>query len=463
MLKPIEIQAKTFKTGRGYKKEEVDEFILQVGKDYEELYKETTELKDKINSLNEGLQYYKSMESTLQKALVLAEKTSSETTENAEKKAEEIEAEAKQKADQMLEDAKMEIGKIVLQKNALMEEYQTFRMRFKKLALTQLEAMEGPQYRERLEKEMENGQLSSFVKREFPELKQPEPISLFLDEAKKQSAAKLDEAVEKTVDELIRTELEHTPLPMNAAGEAEQPIPVSESDAGWKMEETKISESKTTATETVEAKEAKEVREAIEKKANEEVKETVEEKALEEVKATVEEKAVEEVIKAAEEKTVEEVKETAEEIRQTTEKNAMKEEAVKDSEPLQKVTEAAPKEQEAPHPEKETLQDIFAKIKARPEDHEGKKETQIPWNDIIHSSKEEPKPEMIDISKRIDVSNSEQNNYRILDSYQKGSMKVVYAVKEKPGQVIPEGDTHKVITEEEKRKLEDTVRFEIIE
>ena len=40
-----------------------------------EVYREKMEMNDRINVLNDGLQYYKTIEKTLQKALILAERT----------------------------------------------------------------------------------------------------------------------------------------------------------------------------------------------------------------------------------------------------------------------------------------------------------------------------------------------------------------------------------------------------
>ncbi|MDD6332231.1 MAG: DivIVA domain-containing protein, partial [Clostridium sp.] len=73
MITPVEIQSKAFKSGIGYDKKDVDSFINEILESYEELYRSNVEMKDKINMLNEGLQHYKNIEASLQKALVLAE------------------------------------------------------------------------------------------------------------------------------------------------------------------------------------------------------------------------------------------------------------------------------------------------------------------------------------------------------------------------------------------------------
>lgn len=157
MLTPIEIQGKTFKNGRGYKKEEIDEFLRTVGRDYEILYKENLEYKDKLSTLSEGLAYYKSIENTLQKALVLAEKTSNDTTNNAEKKAEaietearlkaeNIEAEAKAEAERILADSRKELSKIEMKMVSMAQEYEKYRAQCRQMAKAQIELLDGTAY-----------------------------------------------------------------------------------------------------------------------------------------------------------------------------------------------------------------------------------------------------------------------------------------------------------------------------
>ena len=107
MLTPVEIKQKTFKSGIGYSKEEVDSFLEEVASAYEELYKQNVEYKDKINMLNEGLQHYKTIEASLQKALILAEKTADDTIKSAEEKAKNIEQDAINRANSMNLEAKM--------------------------------------------------------------------------------------------------------------------------------------------------------------------------------------------------------------------------------------------------------------------------------------------------------------------------------------------------------------------
>lgn len=147
MLTPIDIQNKTLKTGMGYNKKDVDDFLIQIIRSYEDLYKENVELKDKISTLSEGIQYYKTIETTLQKALVLAEKTSKETKEAAIMKAEALEKDARVKANLIIADAKHDLETIRKQTINLVQNYDNFRIQFKKLAETQLEMIEGESFK----------------------------------------------------------------------------------------------------------------------------------------------------------------------------------------------------------------------------------------------------------------------------------------------------------------------------
>lgn len=109
MLTPIDIQNHTLKTSvSGYNKKDTEEFLASILDSYETLFRENRTLKEKITSLSEGIQYYKQMENTLQKALILAEKTSTETQEAAKAQADSVIKDAQEKADSIIRDIKAE-------------------------------------------------------------------------------------------------------------------------------------------------------------------------------------------------------------------------------------------------------------------------------------------------------------------------------------------------------------------
>ena len=147
MITPIEIQNKVFKSGGlGYDKKDVDGFMDEILTNYETLYRERMEMNDRINVLNEGLQYYKTIEKTLQKALVLAERTAEETKSTAMKNAQVIEQEAVSKANVILEDAKRELEMIRKQTMELARQYDMYKAKFKSLANAQIELLDSQSF-----------------------------------------------------------------------------------------------------------------------------------------------------------------------------------------------------------------------------------------------------------------------------------------------------------------------------
>ena len=97
MITPLDIENKKFSKQmmNGYSVEEVDDFLDELTVDYSRNYKEVAELKNKVEELNNSLVQYKTIETTLQNTLVMAQST-----------AEEVKNVAKQKADQIVEEAK---------------------------------------------------------------------------------------------------------------------------------------------------------------------------------------------------------------------------------------------------------------------------------------------------------------------------------------------------------------------
>lgn len=142
MITPVEMQSKTFKTGIGYDKKDVDNFLSELQKSYETMYKENMELNDKINTLNEGINYYKSIEKTLQKALLLAEQAAEDTKDAARKQAKAIEDEANGKASLIISESYKEVISLKQQTLKLVQQYETCRTQFKHFAAAQAELLD---------------------------------------------------------------------------------------------------------------------------------------------------------------------------------------------------------------------------------------------------------------------------------------------------------------------------------
>jgi cell division initiation protein len=142
VLTPLDIENKRFKKKPfGYSELEVEEFLTKVVEDYEKLYKENIELKDKIAVLNEGIQHYKSIEETLQNTLVVAQSTGEEIKKNAYEKAENILKEAETKASQIIANANQEVSKINYRYEELKRNTSAFKAKIESLIHAQLDMM----------------------------------------------------------------------------------------------------------------------------------------------------------------------------------------------------------------------------------------------------------------------------------------------------------------------------------
>ncbi len=142
MITPLEIQNKQFsKRMRGFDENEVDEFLDRLTEDYEALYRENANLKDRIQILEDKIKHYNDMEESLQNALILAQNTAEEATKNAYEKGELIIKQAEGEAQKILERANEKIMDVEQQYQETKRQMYIFRTRFKTLLEAQLEAV----------------------------------------------------------------------------------------------------------------------------------------------------------------------------------------------------------------------------------------------------------------------------------------------------------------------------------
>ncbi|MDD3839352.1 MAG: DivIVA domain-containing protein [Clostridia bacterium] len=142
-ITPMEIHNKEFsRSFRGYNDDEVDEFLDKVVADYEKMYKENMEIKDKLALIDDQIKSYKKMESALKETLITAQKTADEVTNNAHQKSELIISEAEQKAKQIIEEANKEVIEIKKEFERNRKQFKIFKSRFKSLLETQLEMID---------------------------------------------------------------------------------------------------------------------------------------------------------------------------------------------------------------------------------------------------------------------------------------------------------------------------------
>lgn len=166
VLTPMEIQAKEFtKTMRGYDVKQVDTWGQKVKENYEKLYVENHELRERLAQAEDSLVHYRDLEDALQRTLVMAQKSAEDMRNNAEREAkvmleqaevsarslkqkaeEEAERmlhEAARKAEDMLKNADQRVGAILEEYRRLEKQSNIFKAKFKALLEAQLDMVEG--------------------------------------------------------------------------------------------------------------------------------------------------------------------------------------------------------------------------------------------------------------------------------------------------------------------------------
>ena len=101
MMTPLELEKLEFakRFGKGYSVQEVDDAFAMIRRDYENLYKENIDYKDKINVLEELVSKYKAMEETMRNSIILAQQTGEAAITTAREQADLIVKEARDKAE----------------------------------------------------------------------------------------------------------------------------------------------------------------------------------------------------------------------------------------------------------------------------------------------------------------------------------------------------------------------------
>jgi len=143
MLTPLDIHNKEFKRGfRGYNEEEVDQFLNEVVKDYEKLYRDNIELKETLDRVTSKLEHYQHMETTLNNTLVIAQETAEEVKLNARKECELQMKEAEIRAQKLMEEAMGKVRKMQGEYEELKKQAQIYRTRMRTLIQAQMEMLQ---------------------------------------------------------------------------------------------------------------------------------------------------------------------------------------------------------------------------------------------------------------------------------------------------------------------------------
>ena len=143
MITPLDIDNKRFakQMVNGYNVEEVDDFLDELTADYSKNYKEVTELRAKVEELNNSLVQYKTIESTLQNTLVMAQSTAEEVKNVAKQKADQIVDEAKVNAQKQVDELNNEIIMKQKELDDVKKQFDIYKAKMESLLISQLELL----------------------------------------------------------------------------------------------------------------------------------------------------------------------------------------------------------------------------------------------------------------------------------------------------------------------------------
>ena len=143
MIRPIDIQEKVFtKAVRGYKEEEVNEFLDEITVDLDSLLNELRETREENSRLVDELERLKSTEGSVVETLQAAKSLMTDISASAEKRAEILLKNAELDAELMLKNAREESEALAKESQNIRARYEEFRNRYKRMLENELQRFE---------------------------------------------------------------------------------------------------------------------------------------------------------------------------------------------------------------------------------------------------------------------------------------------------------------------------------
>lgn len=127
---------------QGYKKEEVNDFVKEVTKEYESMLQKLKSSCEVIESMKSELKHYKDMESTLNRAILIAEESTSNIKKAAYDESKVIIEDAKRNATKVINNALQKAERIESDAESLRRKVAVYKRRFRTLVEDQLDEIE---------------------------------------------------------------------------------------------------------------------------------------------------------------------------------------------------------------------------------------------------------------------------------------------------------------------------------
>lgn len=124
--------------GTGYDTNEVNAFVMEVTTEYENMLNKLKNRDNEIVSLKAKINHYKEIETTLNKAVLVAEDSSKQIRQIAKEEARQIVQDAKKNASHIINDALLEAEKTELEADKLRRSLKIYKSRIKQVVEEQL-------------------------------------------------------------------------------------------------------------------------------------------------------------------------------------------------------------------------------------------------------------------------------------------------------------------------------------
>ena len=143
MLTPLDVENKRFSKQmmNGYNVEEVDDFLDEIGADYAQKNRELQEKDRQLGDLKNEIEKYKSLESTLQNTLVMAQSTAEEVKNVAKQQADQLVAEAKSTAEREAIELEQKVTLKKRELDSLQKQFDIYKAKMESLLISQLELL----------------------------------------------------------------------------------------------------------------------------------------------------------------------------------------------------------------------------------------------------------------------------------------------------------------------------------
>jgi len=165
-LSPLDIHNKEFgRSFRGYDEDEVNEFLEQVLKDFENLLEEKKSLESNLKQSTQQVNHFNTIEETLQKSILTAQEAAEDVRRNSMKESKLIIKEAEKNADRIVNEALSRAQRISVEIEDLKKQSKVFRNRFKMLIEAQLDLVTSNDWDDLLEYEVDAEKIHEAVER----------------------------------------------------------------------------------------------------------------------------------------------------------------------------------------------------------------------------------------------------------------------------------------------------------